>query len=224
MLTRPVLRYAIFDMDGLLIDTERCYHDAASSILRERGYELSDEINAARLGLTAYESTKLVLESTGVGLTPEDYRLELRKRQIATSSARPEFLLKRSSNPDLFALFEGRWVLGDDPTVVRGKPAPDIFLEAAKRLGVRVDVDEEKRDVFVFEDSPSGVMAALHAGMVPVWVTGSDPAFLRLIASRYRDLAGQVCDRGGTVICSLEEFKVEDWGVIVPEVLNKGTL
>ncbi|KXS11329.1 HAD-like protein [Gonapodya prolifera JEL478] len=232
---RPRIRYAIFDMDGLLLDTERCYYQAASAILGERGLTLSDEVNAARLGLKAEESTKLILESTGASLTPEEYRLELRKRQtelwrtvkplpgamtivnrlksvsipisIATSSALPEFSIKRSACPDLFSLFEGCWVLGDDPRVSRGKPEPDIFQEAARRMGVK---EEGAREVLVFEDSPNGVLAALRANMVPIWVIGSDPAFL-----------GLVYERGGDVVHSLEDVRIEDWGIALP---SKGLL
>lgn len=52
---------------------------------------------------------------------------------VATSSHRAHFLLKSQENQALFDMFD-HIVTGDDPAVVDGKPAPDIFLEAARRL------------------------------------------------------------------------------------------
>ncbi len=64
-------------------------------------------------------------------------------------------------------MFEGNIICGDDAEVKRGKPHPDLFLAAAKRLGHDL---EDCSNCLVFEDAPSGVLAGLNAGMKVCWV------------------------------------------------------
>jgi pseudouridine-5'-monophosphatase len=85
-------------------------------------------------------------------------------------------------------------VLGDDPAVQKGKPAPDIFIIAAKRM--RAEPDQ----CLVFEDSPSGVQAACAAGMSLVAV----PA-VRMDRKNFAD--------ANQILRSLTEFEPEQWGL-----------
>ena len=85
---------------------------------------------------------------------------------VATSSHRKAFDLKSSQNGELFCLFD-EIICGDDVEIKKGKPAPDIFLAAAKRLGHEL---RDCSDCLVFEDAPSGVLAGLNAGMHVCWV------------------------------------------------------
>jgi pseudouridine-5'-monophosphatase len=82
---------------------------------------------------------------------------------VASSSRRQDFELKISRHREWFACFQCV-VLGDDPDVRRGKPAPDIFLAAAALLNARPE------HCLVLEDAPSGVEAARAAGMSVVAV------------------------------------------------------
>jgi pseudouridine 5'-phosphatase len=75
---------------------------------------------------------------------------------IATSSSREAVERKTRPHPWLAQISER--VHGDDPELQEGKPAPDVFLLAARRLGV------DSRDCWAFEDSPAGARAALAAG------------------------------------------------------------
>ena len=87
-------------------------------------------------------------------------------------------------------------ILGDDPEISQGKPAPDIFLLAAKRLGVAPE------NCLVFEDSLAGMKAAKVAGMSVVVVP--DPVFARELF--------QDADR---VLNSLTEFEPQLWNLPV---------
>lgn len=83
---------------------------------------------------------------------------------IATGSNRAEFALKTAHMPDTFALFGDKVVCADDALMHgrKSKPAPDVFLQAAKLLG-RTEADGPKG--LVFEDAIPGVQAAVAAGM-----------------------------------------------------------
>ncbi|KAJ1341851.1 hypothetical protein BSLG_003505 [Batrachochytrium salamandrivorans] len=86
---------------------------------------------------------------------------------VATSSFRDAFDLKAKNNQDLFSLFDGNVVCGDDPHIKKGKPAPDIFLAAAQAIGNTL---QAPRTCLVFEDSPAGVLAGLNAEMQVAWI------------------------------------------------------
>ena len=118
--------------------------------------------------------------------------------KVATSSHSSGFSLKTQNNQELFKHFDGHVVCGDDEAVKRGKPEPDIFHEAARRFFNHSLVDPS--DILVFEDSPSGVLAAIKGGMQCVWVPDVnlevDP-----------DLAKQCLK----VVRSLEDFSPSDF-------------
>ena len=97
---------------------------------------------------------------------------------LASSSASYNYHLKTSHLQHLFKLFPGdRQVLGDDPRIRRGKPAPDIFLVALETINVSLRAEEKKeitpQECLVFEDAVPGVEAARRAGMRVVWVPHS---------------------------------------------------
>ena len=109
---------------------------------------------------------------------------------MATSSTRVLFDLKTQHHA-WFDQFD-QIVTGDDPDIRQGKPAPDIFLTAAKRLGVTPS------DCLVFEDAPSGMKAARAAGMAVVVVPEPE-----MDKSRYT--------AADEILQSLQEFKPEHW-------------
>ncbi|KAL1334343.1 hypothetical protein AAHE18_11G170600 [Arachis hypogaea] len=115
---------------------------------------------------------------------------------LATGSLKRHFELKTQRHGELFALMH-HVVLGDDPEVKQGKPSPDVFLAAAKRFeGGPLDPS----NILVFEDAPSGVLAAKNAGMSVVMVP--DP---RLDKS-FHDIADLVLN-------SLMDFNPSEWGL-----------
>jgi HAD superfamily hydrolase (TIGR01509 family) len=178
----------IFDCDGTLVDSEPLARTAWERALSPYGYVLTDDDAEASVGLPyprvhAYFAERVELpaaepfwtEFSGElfalidrELTPFDDAVtaarELRARGVpvgvASSSPRERLhrTLRRAGLLDAFDVI----VAGDE--VANGKPAPDMFLLAAERLGVPPD------ECVVIEDSPPGVQAGLAAGMVTIGV------------------------------------------------------
>ncbi|KAJ3099464.1 Pseudouridine-5'-phosphatase [Phlyctochytrium planicorne] len=214
---------ALFDMDGLLLNTEHIFTEATQSILDRYGVELTWEIKSKMMGRREWESAKVLVEMTGIPLTPEEYIAEknalhekmmpncqtlpgvmkllshLKKHNvpmaIATSSLTPAFTLKTQHHSLLLSHFSDHIITGDHPLVQHSKPAPDTFLAAAKILGV------DPRDAVVFEDAPLGVEAGWRAGCGVVWVVDGGT----------RKDVGAV-EKCLEVLGSLEEFRPESVG------------
>ncbi|MEY4431203.1 MAG: hypothetical protein RLZZ533_1139 [Cyanobacteriota bacterium] len=178
----------LFDLDGLLLDTEplhaRAWQQAARHFGRElnaeelmalrgrRRLDCADQVRGwiAADGGPALSSAELlavrqpIAEALLVQAPPMAGAPELVEhchRQgipmaLATSSSREAVALKAAPHPWLERI--GVRVHGDDPELERGKPAPDVFLLAAQRLGVLAAA------CWAFEDSPAGAAAATAAG------------------------------------------------------------
>ena len=179
----------IFDLDGTLIDYEGASHVALEIPLKRRGRELPWELHAQIVGTKPEDWSRNILSALSLldEFTPEQYiaeyfeevgrlyatvpawpgTLELLKTlrdkgfplAIATSSPRSSFEKKMVHHPEILACMAAV-VTGDE--VMCGKPAPDIFLEAARRLGC------DPSRCIVFEDSPAGIAGAHSAGCMAV--------------------------------------------------------
>jgi HAD superfamily hydrolase (TIGR01509 family) len=174
----------IFDCDGTLVDSEPLARSAWEQALARYGYAPTDADMDASVGLPfarvhAYFAERTALPEADAfwleysaalfalidgSLAPFDDAVgaarELRARglAVAVASSSPRERLERTlGRAGLLDAFDVT-VAGDE--VARGKPAPDMFLVAAERLGV------EPRDCVVVEDSPPGVAAGRAAGMV----------------------------------------------------------
>jgi pseudouridine 5'-phosphatase len=179
----------LFDLDGLLLDTEplhaKAWHEAAchfgcpltpQQLMALRGRRRLDCAHqvqawiAARQGEAPSEDALLavrqpIAEALLVQAAPMAGARRLVDHcaqsgipmALATSSAREAVALKASPHPWLGQIAVR--VHGDDPELRAGKPAPDVFLLAAARLGVAADAR-----CWAFEDSPAGAQAALRAG------------------------------------------------------------
>jgi pseudouridine-5'-monophosphatase len=184
---RAVLHAAsgvLFDMDGVLLDTEPLYTVAYDHILAPFGHHLDRATKLEVMGLKAIESAAHVINKFDIPLTPEEF-LERRTpvlldlfhnvkamngaeelvsslqnrgvfTAVATSSHRDILGLKTELHP-WFDRFDAI-VCGDDPEVANPKPAPDIFIAAAQKLGL------DASTCCAFEDSPSGAIAARASG------------------------------------------------------------
>jgi len=181
----------LFDLDGLLLDTEPLHAEAWQQAASHFGRPLAAEELLALRGRRRHDCADQVLQwisGTSPHTLPSQEQLlavrqpiaealllhappmpgapELVQRcaalevpvALATSSSRSAVALKASPHPWL-ELIHTR-VHGDDPELQRGKPAPDVFLLAAERLGVNAQV------CWAFEDSPAGAQSARSAGCV----------------------------------------------------------
>jgi HAD superfamily hydrolase (TIGR01509 family) len=185
----PQVDAVIFDMDGLIFDTERLIRCAVQEAARSLGFEISDaffgtmigvpgpecrELIRRRLGpsfplseyLAAFRSESSRLLSRGIPIKPGAAELlgHLRDMRmplgLATSSGREE-AERHLRHSDLRRYFD---VVVTRNDVRRGKPHPDPFLKAADQLGVA------PCRCLVLEDSHHGIRAAAAAGCVPVMV------------------------------------------------------
>jgi beta-phosphoglucomutase-like phosphatase (HAD superfamily) len=179
----------VFDMDGLLFDTEALYQKASLTAAAEKGHDVSSGIFGRTIGLPWQHVRSLLLDhfgetfpvdeflaawvghfwllaETGLALKPGAIELldtldELRlPRAIATSSSHRTVQHHLAAH-DLLGRFDAIIGHGD---YAAGKPAPDPFLKAAERLGV------EPQSCLALEDSHNGVRSASAAGMMTIMV------------------------------------------------------
>ena len=219
-LTRNIT-HVIYDMDGVLLDTESFYTMAASMFAARYGKDFSSELKSRMIGKKSLDSARIFVESLELPIAPEEYlkaresflndllpqaqqmpgaeRLTLHLHQakvpqaVATSSDTYHFRLKTTRHASWFGIFDCL-ILGDDPALKQGKPAPDIFLLAAERLGA------VPSECLVFEDAPAGIEAAHAAGMSAVALPDKivDPACYK---------------RADQILSSLVEFVPQEWGL-----------
>jgi HAD superfamily hydrolase (TIGR01509 family) len=175
----------IFDMDGLMLDTEPIYKMAWQRAAAECGHPISEELYAELIGRSRVDGEAILADAFGAAFSMEDFRavcarceaaafaenlpvikpgleellalLEARAipKAVATSTER-HIAEQQLGSLGLLARFS---VLATGDEVVNGKPAPDLFLLAASRLAI------EPLQCLVLEDSEAGVMAAHRAGM-----------------------------------------------------------
>jgi HAD superfamily hydrolase (TIGR01509 family) len=178
-----LIHAVIFDLDGLLLDSESTWDGGRKALVAEHGLEWPDGATEAMLGMSAPEWTAYMHEQLGVPLEPPEISDRVVGHMLDTYSKRLPLLpgaeaaveriaerwplgLASSSNKEVIdrvmetsgwgAVFR-TWVSSEE--VNRGKPAPDVFLEAARRLGI------DPTAAAGIEDSHNGILAARAAGL-----------------------------------------------------------
>jgi HAD superfamily hydrolase (TIGR01509 family) len=200
-------RAVIFDMDGLLLDSEPLYRVTWQTAAADLGCPIDDEFYARFVGRGNDEAEQLLRERFGDALPFEEFRERWRRdwdQRLDASPPAPkpgaiellDALEKRgipkalaTSSPRVLALrclgdLASRFAalaFGDE--VEHSKPAPDLFLLASQRLGVA------PADCLVLEDSEAGVRAARAAGMDVIMVPDLVPP-----SPEIASMATRVCE------------------------------
>ena len=186
MIPMHVPMHIIFDLDGVLLDTEPLYTKAIARIAARFGKVYDWSVKAECIGRGTLEAAAIIVEALALPMSPaalvrerdqilmglfasarpmpgaELFSRALAARgarlAIATSTESSLFAVKAAPHRTWLSIFQAV-VCGDDRRVARPKPAPDIFLAAAAALGA------SPADCVVLEDSPFGVAGARAAGM-----------------------------------------------------------
>jgi HAD superfamily hydrolase (TIGR01509 family) len=178
-----VIQGVVFDMDGVLLESEEVWDGVREAYVRERGGRYDAEIQRAMMGMSSTEWSRYLHETAGIPEKPEAINAEVVSRMLASYrrhlpliagavdavrrlAARYPLGLASSSNRQLIdaALELAGLAPCFDATVsseevAHGKPAPDVYVEAARRLGV------DPTHCAAVEDSHGGIRSAKAAGM-----------------------------------------------------------
>jgi len=173
----------VFDLDGVLLQSEEVWDAVRERYVREAGGRYDEEVQRAMMGMSAPEWSRYLHEEADVRQDPEDINRDVVERMLEAYRSELPLLpgavdavrrtaesfplgLASSSNREVFeAVLDlagivdcfGATVSSEE--VARGKPAPDVYLEAARRLGV------EPECCTAVEDSHAGIRSAKSAGM-----------------------------------------------------------
>jgi HAD superfamily hydrolase (TIGR01509 family) len=178
-----VIDAVVFDLDGILVQSEELWDAARRELAAGHGIEWPEGATDAMMGMSSKEWSKYVHDEVGVPDPPEEinrkvlawvedrYRKDLpwipgAREAVKRMAARYPLGLATSSNREIIDLvmevggFEDliRVTLSSEE-VERGKPAPDVYIEVMKRMGVYA------RNTAAIEDSTNGLLAAHNAGM-----------------------------------------------------------
>ena len=201
----------VFDMDGVLFDTERLFMEAGTQLLMEKGIENADEAVMGCIGLNMRDTRALFLKVCGEDFPFEEYHKKCGARvkdiiekeglplktgvrellgylkeagyRIALASSTSQSgVLKHLDRAELHEYFEV--VIGGD-MIEHGKPEPDIYLRACEELGVTPE------KTFAIEDSANGIRSAHAAGLKTIMVPdliAPTPELESLLYAKYDSL------------------------------------
>jgi len=187
------VKAVIFDMDGVIIDSEKLWSKGISSVLANHGVKYKEEVQNLCMGKSINESSQIIIETHDLTIDPSVlsekkikavlalYEQELdfmpgflslfeslknRNVKMCIATASDKILMDAvDAKLQLTDLFLGNVVFRTEKH--NSKPAPDLFLDAAAKLNVKPE------ECVVIEDSPLGVKGALNAGMKCIALTSS---------------------------------------------------
>jgi HAD superfamily hydrolase (TIGR01509 family) len=178
-----VIGAVVFDLDGVIVDSEHVWDSAREALARERGGRWHEQAQRDMMGMSSTEWSRYMHDVIGLKDSPEEISAEIVRRLEATY--REELPLIDGALEAVARLAE-RWPLGlasssnrpiidlvlelssldrffratvSSEEVARGKPSPDVYIEAARRLG------SDPEETAAIEDSRNGILSARAAGM-----------------------------------------------------------
>ena len=178
-----MIQAVVFDLDGVLVDSEHVWDEARKELAAERGGRWHDQASRDMMGMSSLEWSRYMHDVIGLEDPPEEISAEVVRRleeiyrrelplidgaveAVERLAARWPLGLASSSNRELIdlvlelsGLAQNFRVTVSSEEVARGKPAPDVYLEAARRLGVAPE------GCAAIEDSENGIRSAKAAGM-----------------------------------------------------------
>jgi len=178
-----VTEAVVFDMDGVLLQSEEVWDAVREEYVRDRGGRYDAAVQRAMMGMSSTEWSRYLHDVAGVPDDPEEINAEVVRRMLAAYEEQLPLIpgavdavrrvaeryplgLASSSNRELIDVALDQSGLApyfaatvSSEEVAHGKPAPDVYLEAARRLGV------DSHRCAAIEDSHGGIRSAKAAGM-----------------------------------------------------------
>ena len=178
-----MIEAVVFDLDGVIVDSEQVWDAAREALARERGGRWHDKAQQDMMGMSSVEWSRYMHDVIGLKDPPEEISAEVVRRLEATYR---EELPLIDGAPEAVARLAERWPMAvasssnrpiidlvlelsgldrvfeatvSSEEVPRGKPSPDVYLEAASRLGA------DPTKTAAVEDSRNGILSAKAAGM-----------------------------------------------------------
>jgi HAD superfamily hydrolase (TIGR01509 family) len=214
-----MIEAVIFDLDGVILASEEVWDEVREQLARERGGRYTAEAQRAMMGMSSPEWSRYLHDEVGLPEPPEEISAEVVRRMLARYrerlplidgavaaverlAARWPLAVASSSNREIIdAALEASGLeryfraTVSSEEVARGKPAPDVYLEAARRLGV------EPGRCAAIEDSHNGIRSAKAAGLrvlaIPNPSYPPDPAALSdadVVLASVRELTPEVVE------------------------------
>jgi len=178
----------IFDLDGVLIDSESVWDAARRAVVADNGGSWTETATRAMQGMSSPEWSRYLRDELGVELDPDEISRQVVERMLAAYEREvpllpgavqavrrlaerwPLGLASSANRPVIDAALQSAGLAGcfaatvSGDEVARGKPSPDVYLEAARKLSV------EAGQAAAVEDSSNGLRAAAAAGMLVIAV------------------------------------------------------
>jgi HAD superfamily hydrolase (TIGR01509 family) len=176
-------RAVVFDLDGVLIDSEQVWNEVREQLAHERGGRWSERAQRDMMGMSSPEWSRYMHDVIGLPESAEEINREVVAQMLDRFAGSPPWIpgaldvvrklseswplgLASSSNRELIDAVLNAGGIAElfaatvsSEEVARGKPAPDVYVEAARRLGV------DPADCTAIEDSHNGILSAKAAGM-----------------------------------------------------------
>jgi HAD superfamily hydrolase (TIGR01509 family) len=207
----------IFDLDGLLVDSERYWNEARRAMAAERSIAWNADDHRACMGVSTRTWANYMIRRLNLDLAPEQVEAHIIGKMVALYARQIPYLPGALAAVDLAVQHFPTGLASGSPRVLidavtrdapmrgkfraivcsdelpRGKPAPDVYLEAARLLGI------EPARCVCLEDSGNGILSGKNAGMKVIAIPDA----------RYAPPAPEILQQADLVLSSLRDFNLD---------------